>query len=79
MVLRYTLWAKAGEKPAKGQKPAVNITRTGGMTRCGRIFASTPPPEKDDLGAVAKNKGKQVVNLEQGQALLQCKSTSDDV
>lgn len=37
---------------------AVNITGTRGMTRSGRIFASAPPPKKDDAEAVAKSKGK---------------------
>lgn len=49
------------------------------MTRSGRIFASVPPLENGNLGVVAKNKGKQASKPEQGQVLLQGKSTSDDV
>lgn len=67
------------EKPFEIQEPISNITGMGGMTRSDRVFASTPPPEKNNLEAAAKNKGKQVVNAGHGQIFPQGKSTSDDV
>lgn len=52
------------QKPAEVQEPAVNITGTGGMTQSGHVFAAPPPPEKENHGANANNKGNQPTDLE---------------
>lgn len=46
------------EETSVASELAVNIVGTRGMTRSGRIFASAPPPEKDDAETAAESKGK---------------------
>ncbi|XP_050895276.1 uncharacterized protein LOC127101883 [Lathyrus oleraceus] len=67
------------EEPNISSESTINIASIGGMTQSGRIFASVPSPEKDNIEVVAKNKGKQVVSTSQGQVPPQNKSVPEDV
>lgn len=46
------------EDPSTTNESTVNIAGTRGMPRSGCVFAFTPLPNKDNVEAVAKSKGK---------------------
>lgn len=45
----YVHRQKQEEKPLEIKEPIINIVGTRGMTRSGCVFASGPPPEKNNL------------------------------
>lgn len=57
---------KQEEKPLFINESVVNIVVIGGMTKSGRVFTSTPPPEKNNIEASTKQRGKQIVNFDHG-------------
>ncbi|XP_050889760.1 uncharacterized protein LOC127095058 [Lathyrus oleraceus] len=52
------------EEPTRPEEASVNITRAGGITRSGRVFAPACPAGGVDQGASNRNPGKQVANDE---------------
>lgn len=58
----YIYGQEMKEEPIKSEEASVNITRVGGITRSGRVFAPIPPADKGSQGASSRNPGKQVVN-----------------
>ncbi|XP_050877316.1 uncharacterized protein LOC127081075 [Lathyrus oleraceus] len=62
----YIHGQKEQEEPIKSSDPMINITGTSGVTRSGRIFASTPTP----IGTInpsTLDKGKQIDGAQQRQ------------
>ncbi|XP_050895943.1 uncharacterized protein LOC127102641 [Lathyrus oleraceus] len=62
----YIHGQKIQEEPLKSSDPMINITGTSGITRSGRIFASTPTP----IGTInpsTSDKGKQIDGAQQRQ------------
>lgn len=50
------IYRQKQEKLNVASESAIDIVGTVGITRIGRIFASAPSPEKDDVEAAAKSK-----------------------
>ncbi|KAI5389879.1 hypothetical protein KIW84_075258 [Lathyrus oleraceus] len=65
----YIQGHKVQEEPVEINEPMVNITRTGGVIRSGRIFAPVPPVI-DNSGTSDQEKGKQVESNQQRYALV---------
>lgn len=57
---------KQEEKLLLINESVVNIVVIGGMTKSGRVFTSTPPPEKKNIEASTKHRGKQIFNVNHG-------------
>lgn len=58
---------KRQDEPLEINESVVNIVGTEGMARSGRVFASTPLPEKNNVEASTKSKCKQVIGAGKGQ------------
>lgn len=69
---------KQEDKAFMTNEAVVNIIGTGGMTISDRVFASVPP-EKNNVEASTKGKGKQTANTDQGKNPTLNKSPLKDV
>lgn len=75
----YIHGQKQEEKPLVIKESVVNYAGKGGMTRSGRVLASSPPPEKKNVETSAKGKGKQNSNVDQRKNPPLNKSPPEDV
>lgn len=62
----YIHGQKIEDEPLASKEPTINISRTWGVTRSGRIF-SPVPPTNDNGGTSSQDTRKQVESNEQGQ------------
>lgn len=60
----YIHGQRVQEEPLTVNEPTMNITRIGGVTMSGRIFASVTPIT-DNVETSSQDKGKQVKNHQQ--------------
>lgn len=51
----YIYGQEVKEEKMESKEASVYITRVGGITRNGRLFASTPPSDNNNQGSLSKN------------------------